>query len=367
MSLSAYSVGHWEQYLGRITGTSLWPDKPPLITCMEDLTIAAKAVRESFRRAAESLQNDKKEDCFNKFDKRKYGDPVWYRGDPDWHEGRSLCPSVFRPDYYLKNEKGFRSAEKWTLTEFWRKAVLRDVHCPDPGHRQAWLALAQHHGLPTRLLDWSESILAAAWFAVHGTRKAILARDLADTQRALVTLRESIEAWLGGNTDALYSLLDEKAREAVVKCRYPNGEQTVIWALSPALMNFSLNTNGPFFFLEPDDPMLTDAFRGDGDPEKVQVFAIWVQDVHPRMMSQSAYFTIHSNDKSLKDINDNCPPAKQFLRKLVIRADAKEMVYEALVSAGVSQSTIFPDLDNLARIFHQFFPVPYGATAFLLV
>ena len=84
-------------------------------------------------------------------------------------------------------------------------------------------------------------------------------------------------------------------------------------------------------------------------------------------MSQSAYFTIHSNDKSLKDINDNCPPAKQFLRKLVIRADAKEMVYEALVSAGVSQSTIFPDLDNLARIFHQFFPVPYGATAFLLV
>ncbi|MGK0173378.1 MAG: hypothetical protein ACI9W2_005125, partial [Gammaproteobacteria bacterium] len=58
--------------------------------------------------------------------------------------------------------------EEGEIRAFEQFKLLAHPHLsPLPTNSWEWLAVAQHHGLPTRLLDWSENALVAAYFAVE--------------------------------------------------------------------------------------------------------------------------------------------------------------------------------------------------------
>ena len=54
--------------------------------------------------------------------------------------------------------------EKEMLEDFKRRSL--HLIPLQPGNSWDWLALAQHHGMATRLLDWTENPLIALWFSM---------------------------------------------------------------------------------------------------------------------------------------------------------------------------------------------------------
>ena len=214
-----------------------------------------------------------------------------YADSPEekWWRGHSSATFSLRPSIYRVD--GGRRAEQNLAQRFRQYTPTRHNNCPPQEDFVSWLFLMQHYGLPTRLLDWSGSVLVATYFTVSE---------------------------LPREDGLLYALNPRELNLA------ENKDKTLIpTTSSPARERF----NAAF-----DDKM-----RAKG------ILAILTHEVDNRMLLQQASFTIHGTSEPLNKHTD----VARFLKKFEIPALAKPRIKVQLHAIGIRRSTLFPDLENL--------------------
>ena len=240
-----------------------------------------------------------------------------YEGSWQQSLGRFRSPFAFRgcsrASVFLETTLSRLGAEyerrEQSLLRNFRKYAHRDAVRVDSLWN--WMALAQHHGLPTRLLDWTFSPYVATHFAtVDSGEQEAAAIWCVDCVQVKEYLPETLKRILREeDSDVLtIEMLDRAA---------------------PNLRDLARLSRKPFVaFFEP--PSLDD-----------------------RIVNQSALFSVASIARV--SVREWLSAHPKIVRRVIIPAELKWEVRDKLDQANINERVLFPGLDGLSQWLTRYY------------
>jgi hypothetical protein len=222
---------------------------------------------------------------------------TWYRGQSKAHH--SLKTGLFRNDqeFTLVDIKAF---ERTHYNYF-----LNLGHLYHNSRDWELVFTMQHHGVKTRLLDWTESFSVALFFALQN--------------------------WDDTKNDAC------------------------IWLLDPLKLNKTARDDHRLFTANSTTDSYEDRlYENQGKCFLDHSLALHPTRNNPRIVAQRGVFTIQGNTLSpLEEEHSGQLLEQDILRKITITPALRRDAELQLKHSGINYFTLFPDLDGLAKHVNQ--------------
>ncbi len=212
----------------------------------------------------------------------------WFRGNADLTY--RLVPSALRYPKLSERNKALS-----LLNDFKRFGELKLTKTPNANQEFKWVQLAQHYGLPTRLLDWTKNAAIALYFA----------------------------------------------------CEREPEKDGAVFILNPIDLNREASPKEPRIFDPNQDVSLIRRYlRLDGsknlrDLKTIAVNPPWNSE---RIMLQQGVFTL--NGSRMFTLTDKQVPSLVYLR---IKKEYKQDLLNELERIGINEMSIFPEAEHMCR------------------